>query len=65
LSLGKRIFEPLIGGIGEGKVRSYFFEKKAPRPGVTKELLLRPAFERPNCGRSKAGGNISFLGAFF
>jgi hypothetical protein len=37
-----------------------FFEKK-----LRKKLLIPPAFERPNCGRSKAGGNKSFLVLFF
>jgi hypothetical protein len=27
--------------------------------------LIPPAFERPNCGRSKAGGIKSFFGSFF
>ena len=40
------------------KVRTTFFEKK-----VAKKLLFPPAFERPNCGRSRAGGNRSFFGS--
>jgi len=40
--------------------RSRFFEKK-----LRKKLLIPPAFERPQFGRSKAGGIKSFLLLFF
>jgi hypothetical protein len=47
-------------GFGEGKEDVTFFEKK-----VTKKTLISPVFERPYCGRSKAGGIGSFFASFF
>jgi len=42
------------------KGRTSFFAKKE-----AKKLLITAAFEGPNCGRSKAGVNKSFLVTFF
>jgi hypothetical protein len=46
--------------IGRESKRKQRFLKKA-----RKNFLSPPAFERPNCGHSKAGGIKSFLVTFF
>jgi hypothetical protein len=46
--------------LAAGQESGRFFEKK-----LRKKLLISPAFERPNCGRSKAGEIKSFLVTFF